>query len=66
MKSRAVDTRCEHCNPYGHFGHFKSANFTLKGVTIEVVVEGYEPISEAFMTASVLQLQNDSSLFEEV
>jgi hypothetical protein len=66
MESRAVDTRCEYCNPYGHFRHFKSANFTLKGAIVEVVVEGYEPISEAFMTASVLRLQNDSSHFEEV
>jgi hypothetical protein len=63
MKSRAADTPCELCNPYGHFGHFKGANFTLKGAIIEVVVERYEPISEAFMTASVLRLQNDSSHF---
>jgi hypothetical protein len=63
MKSRAADTRCEHCSPYGHFGHFKGANFTLKEAIIEVVVERYEPISEVFMTASALRLQNDSSHF---
>ena len=61
MESRAAETRCGYCNPYGHLVHFTSANFTLKGAIIEVVVEGYEPISEAFMTASVLQLQDDSS-----
>lgn len=63
MELRAVEMRCEYCNPYGHFGHFKSAHFTLKGAIIKVVVQGYEPISEAFMTASVLQLQDDSSQF---
>jgi hypothetical protein len=59
MESRAVETRCEYCTPYGHFGHFKSANFALKRAVIEVVVERYEIISEAFMGASVLHLQDD-------